>query len=780
MIFQVLEKMDVPENNIQETAESNCQVPFLENNSKLDSTNQDFNENQTTTTIEHSDTLFNIPLQTQEEFGTQLIINDEVVAFHQDNESSNSYMEQKDAANIVQGNSNEFEVISLQNTEQMIVTTLSEAINCENDTMITTACVLQSAVKDLILDESCNTREESDRDALSKVQESSINSADSVINESLPSFIGEIDESVSIPPAEPLILEETKNLHEIIEEMDKESLSCKTNITENITQNEIATKAIGADNVLGSISENEIVTQKNEGDKNCEKTVTISEISTDNAITSMNEQITDTENIPSNSVSDTLNVNEIELTEASSSEIVTTTASNIQYTVLPPGENSLYQEDGTLVVEYPLHATTMVPSEPTNLNELIATNKITIAESTEPRDHEIAEEKEKSVKREANIIEMVEAASEDENLSIEEEIPVQQQEKPQPKRRGRKAAEGIPPHIVGFPIDKQETMNGKPMKSRLGVKIPYRKLASQIVSTSELQNHIVERARMKVEARFETEKSNIFTKKLTHRLAQSLSGLTKKDLSAKEAVKTNYNKTPEENIKIIENIVTAVSTTSSGTLSEEQPTNPIEFVEQIVNEETGVLENVNADSVEVALAPSESIKNEVITETAKSAKIGSNSDLIAILEGDGEESASEISVQNVVEIVDTSESASEIKEIEKEISLTDQNTSNTLTPLVKEKKFFKSRESRVSEVSKEKTKEGLPKVKPSLRISSSITKILSAPHVETRKDNIFNVDNASVSKNDTKTADLKRVSGGTKPSEKGKSTGKMNIIVLQC
>ncbi|XP_044748395.1 E3 ubiquitin-protein ligase RBBP6 [Coccinella septempunctata] len=777
--------MDVPESSNEVTHESNCQVPLL-GDTKLDSSNQDYNENESLSTDESSKTLFNIPLETQGEYVSQLIINGEVVNDSQANVSGDTTIE---ALSEVHNDSSELEAISLQDgsIEQVIVTTLSEIISCENDSMTTTACAMQSS-KDLHLVESCDDiKTEAEVDISLKEEDSSLNSTNAMLDESLPSFIGEIDESVSLPPAEPLILDQDNIPHQNIVSTDEMDVSETEIASKNITDKTVLKNVAEDETSSENVSANEIVTEN----------VAANEIATEKILEKegIAENITEnktqtlSENLSSNViVTENITVNEIDLTETPQTEIITTGESNIQYTVLPPGENSVYQEDGTLVVEYPLDTTAIGESQTTSLSEFIGTHKINITESSISNDPHVVEIVGNLVKREGNIIEMVEAPSEDESISAEVEVASDKGEtventacekqadssKPPPKRRGRKATEGIPPHIVGHPIDKPtpDVINGKGLKPRLGVKIPYRKLASQIVSTSELQNHIIERARLKEEARSESEKKNLFTQKLTHRLAQSL--LPKKDTASKTSDKTDSKESTEGDIQLIENILSVIPSTASENPIEEQATNPIEIVEQIVNEETSVSENVSGkeSETEVAMPTSDSIeKAEIIfAECVKnSTNIESNSDLIAILEGDGEENSPIMNVPNIVEIVDTSENSSEIKAIEKEISLTEQKSSQPSTPQVREKKFFKSRESRIPDVSKEKAKESASKVKTSSINMTPKARVLAGKNEDPLKNNIFDIESTSVLKTLPKSGESKKNS--VQDQGKGKSSG---------
>ncbi|KAL1516889.1 hypothetical protein ABEB36_000726 [Hypothenemus hampei] len=86
--------------------------------------------------------------------------------------------------------------------------------------------------------------------------------------------------------------------------------------------------------------------------------------------------------------------------------------------------------------------------------------------------------------------------------------------------RGRKPKTDIPLHILGHDVNKpiENSVNGKTPKPRLGVKVPYRNLTSQIVSKAEIEKEIIERGKKKQE-----EKQDIlFARQLTSRLAQKI------------------------------------------------------------------------------------------------------------------------------------------------------------------------------------------------------------------------------------------------------------------
>ncbi|KAF5282686.1 hypothetical protein FQA39_LY17493 [Lamprigera yunnana] len=86
----------------------------------------------------------------------------------------------------------------------------------------------------------------------------------------------------------------------------------------------------------------------------------------------------------------------------------------------------------------------------------------------------------------------------------------------------------IPLHILGHNIDhpalEDSVRNGKVRKPRLGVKIPYRNLTSQIVSKKEIEEEIMERSRLRnASAEIPSGGDFFFAKKLTQRLAKKIS-----------------------------------------------------------------------------------------------------------------------------------------------------------------------------------------------------------------------------------------------------------------
>lgn len=97
----------------------------------------------------------------------------------------------------------------------------------------------------------------------------------------------------------------------------------------------------------------------------------------------------------------------------------------------------------------------------------------------------------------------------------------------------------IPHHVLGRnmenPVEDCFSNGRVPPKPRLGVKIPYRNLTSQMVSKQEIENVILERARLKNAAHDPPAGGDVFfTKKLTQRLAKKIAPSKSADESDRE------------------------------------------------------------------------------------------------------------------------------------------------------------------------------------------------------------------------------------------------------
>lgn len=138
------------------------------------------------------------------------------------------------------------------------------------------------------------------------------------------------------------------------------------------------------------------------------------------------------------------------------------------------------------------------------------------------------------------IVETVEEHASEETSSV---VEVQEEELHKPseeeKKRNREILSQavktlkIPHHVLGRnienPVDDLFSNGRVPPKPRLGVKIPYRNLTSQIVSKQEIENVIIERARQKSNLEPPAKGDVFFTRKLTQRLAKKIVPSEKKD-----------------------------------------------------------------------------------------------------------------------------------------------------------------------------------------------------------------------------------------------------------
>lgn len=112
-----------------------------------------------------------------------------------------------------------------------------------------------------------------------------------------------------------------------------------------------------------------------------------------------------------------------------------------------------------------------------------------------------------------------------ENVPAKSETPKHAEDiEPTKKRKTRTPIFDVPMHVIGTNVAKplENVPNGKAVpKPRLGVKVPYRNLTSQIVSKDEIEQEVFERSRQKEAAA----KGQVnFARSLTHRLARKLAG----------------------------------------------------------------------------------------------------------------------------------------------------------------------------------------------------------------------------------------------------------------
>lgn len=114
----------------------------------------------------------------------------------------------------------------------------------------------------------------------------------------------------------------------------------------------------------------------------------------------------------------------------------------------------------------------------------------------------------------------------------------------------------IPTHVLGRNIINPASdhfRGGKlPPKPRLGVKVPYRNLTSQIVSKQEIENEIMKRQHQK-NINAEAGSSNLFARKLTQRLAKKIIP-SQNEQTSKTNNNQDVNRNNEETPKIDENL----------------------------------------------------------------------------------------------------------------------------------------------------------------------------------------------------------------------------------
>ncbi|XP_076263936.1 HP1 and insulator partner protein 1 isoform X2 [Rhynchophorus ferrugineus] len=191
-----------------------------------------------------------------------------------------------------------------------------------------------------------------------------------------------------------------------------------------------------------------------------------------------------------------------------------------------------------------------------------------------------------------------EALSEDE--SYNENIIESQTKKPrtetQTRRpRGRRPKKEIPLHILGHDINKpvDTATNGKAPKPRLGVKVPYRNLTSQMVSRQDIEKEIMERGKKR------QQKEHLFVRSLTARLAKKLSPSTA-SLSKQTKI---TGSTTEDSSSSNQNIAESAKGDSNINTTDEdekQSTEPKEGIEN--NSDLLAILEGNDESEEIVLA----------------------------------------------------------------------------------------------------------------------------------------------------------------------------------
>ncbi|EFA12712.1 neurofilament heavy polypeptide [Tribolium castaneum] len=141
------------------------------------------------------------------------------------------------------------------------------------------------------------------------------------------------------------------------------------------------------------------------------------------------------------------------------------------------------------------------------------------------------------------------------NESVDDPDYTTTKEKKPRKQRGRKPISDIPLHVLGRDITKPTegvSNGGRSMpKPRLGVKVPYKNLTSQIVSKEEIEKEIMERFKLKQEQNSTNSGDILFARKLTQRLAKKLipSEKDKADAKPQEATTSEKNDKNSSEIK---------------------------------------------------------------------------------------------------------------------------------------------------------------------------------------------------------------------------------------
>ncbi|KAG5893165.1 hypothetical protein JTB14_000426 [Gonioctena quinquepunctata] len=208
---------------------------------------------------------------------------------------------------------------------------------------------------------------------------------------------------------------------------------------------------------------------------------------------------------------------------------------------------------------------------------------------------------------------------------------------PSKGRKIRRANE-IPMHLLGVDISKpvEQIPNGRQMpKARLGVKVPYRNLTSQIISKEELEKEIIDRSRAKEEANSKNDLK--FARSLTQRLASKIAPAPEKSYrNQKKSIEAPIEQTPPGEVETV-TVVDIPDLEESFEL--EGQSNQVE--------NPGVSVDGNQQAV------------------VDNSKIQNNDDLLAILEGEGEEMP--VLPKEVPEVSEIDNS--NLKMIEREIAL---------------------------------------------------------------------------------------------------------------
>lgn len=205
----------------------------------------------------------------------------------------------------------------------------------------------------------------------------------------------------------------------------------------------------------------------------------------------------------------------------------------------------------------------------------------------------------------------------------------------------------IPCHVLGRSIEnplEDPVKNGKVLlKPRLGVKIPYRNLTSQIVSKQEIAEEIMERSRLRQSTAEPPVGGDVFfAKKLTQRLAKKLVPSSKPSSKSKTSASTSSSSSSSlSSIKKSSNPKTTSVTKSETIVATAKIETPTKIPEPKVvtpKPQASTVVNPKPQASAVVLAPTiNSNKTPALSSNPKLLdmdKITDNSDLIALLEGD--------------------------------------------------------------------------------------------------------------------------------------------------
>lgn len=444
------------------------------------------------------------------------------------------------------------ETVSLKDNEVNII---SDQVNQQNVTVSTESNKLELNETNLISEYSTNQTETENWPELEPVKDNQSDNNIAELEQENSNIQGNINE-VDVENQKNVV-DSDKN-KKLDEELIKSGMPVEGNISENMEES----PKINEDRCQYDIKQE---TNSMEVDKNKEQEApNENKSSVYEQVISSNDEIIENIDIP----------NECAVSESISVE---------SYTVTEGMEVTEIQEGEYTIVEGPssLDITTNQLDETGNSEE----TWVLLSNNENPDENQL-----ETVTDEQNEMYLSELRSEAESRQS-----VSSQTSENKPRRGRKPTYDIPMHVLGHDISKpMETVpNGRALpKPRLGVKVPYRNLTSQIVTKAEIEKEVMERARLKQE-QANSRADILFARKLTQRLARKIAP------------------SPDPPKKVVESRRSKESNT-------EIQRKEVESVSEIVSETV-------ADE-----------RNEVeITED--NSKIHNDSDLLAILEGEGDE-----------------------------------------------------------------------------------------------------------------------------------------------